>query len=167
MRLNLSNRALLPAVMLVALLFADKSLARTGDFQQPIDVKADRSEFNEKLGVQRLSGNVVIAQGTLKINAESIQIKLKDYRLSSIEGNGSPIRFEQQNDAGELISGEANSLVYDALQGRLTLSGAATLSEPKQNLRSERIVFDAVRQTVIAEGGDSGRVSITIQPPRQ
>lgn len=139
--------------------------ARTSDFEKPIDVKADRSEFNDKDGVQTLSGNVVITQGSMVIKADSIIVRLKDNKLSTIEGKGSPIKFQQENDEGELITGECQNIVYDAVDGRLTLSGAATLSEPQQNLRSDRIVFDSISQTVLAEGGKTGRVSITIQPP--
>ncbi|MBX2825351.1 MAG: lipopolysaccharide transport periplasmic protein LptA [Gammaproteobacteria bacterium] len=141
--------------------------AKTSDFEQAIDVKADRSEFNEKAGVQILSGNVEITQGTMLIKADSIEVTLKDNKLSTIEGQGSPIRFQQENDEGELIVGECQTILYEAENGRLTLKGSATLSEPKQNLRSDRIVFDSISQTVIAEGGKTGRVSITIQPPDQ
>jgi len=139
--------------------------AKTTDFEQPIDVKADRSEFNDKEGIQTLSGNVVITQGSMVIEADSITVQLKDNKLSTIEGKGAPIKFQQENDEGDLVTGECQHIVYDAVDGRLTLSGTATLSEPKQNLRSDRIVFDSISQTVVAEGGETGRVSITIQPP--
>ena len=156
---------LLAGVMLCSVTAAVN--ARTSDFEQPIDVKADRSEFDEKAGVQSLIGNVRITQGTMQISADRITIALKDNKLSTINGEGSPIRFQQENDAGELVTGECDRITYDAVNGRLTLEGNATLSEPKQNLRSERIVFDSITQTVVAEGGDSGQVSITIQPPEQ
>jgi len=152
-------------VLFAGLTWHPQLLAKTTDFEQPIDVKADRSEYNEKAGVQSLTGNVEITQGTILIRADDIQVQLKDNKLSTIEGEGSPIYFQQENDQGELIVGECQHILYDAKNGRLILSGSATLSEPKQNLRSDRIVFDSISQTVIAEGGKSGRVNITIQPP--
>lgn len=141
--------------------------ARTDDFSKPIDVKADRSEFDEKAGVQSLIGNVLITQGSMKISAERITVTLEDNKLSVIKGEGSPIKFSQENDAGELVEGECQNITYDAVNGRLTLIGNATLTEPKQRLRSEKIVFDSLTQTVVAEGGRSGQVNITIQPPDQ
>ena len=84
-----------------------------------------------------------------------------------IEGKGSPIIFQQENDLGELVEGRCQRIRYDAVKGVLTLSGSATLTEPKQRLRSEKIVFNSITQTVVAEGGKSGQVSITIQPPTQ
>ncbi len=162
-----SRRSLPVSLLMVALLsmLAIESYARKSDFSMPIDVQADRSEFDEKEGVQSLIGNVEISQGTLKILADSISIRLKDNKLNTIEGQGTPIHFEQLNEAGELVIGEANSIIYDAEAGSLILLGKATLKQPRQHLESERIVFDSVTQTVSAEGGDKGRVSIRIQPP--
>jgi len=158
-------RSGLLCLALLLLAPAPPALAKTLDFQQPVNIKADRSEFNEKEGVQSLSGNVVITQGTIQIKADKIIVKLKDNKLDTIEGSGKPIYFQQESDAGELVTGESENILYEAANGRLTLSGSATLSEPRQNLRSDRIVFDSITQTVVAEGGKTGRVSITIQPP--
>ena len=141
-------------------------LARQSDLEQPIDIRADRSEFDEKAGTQTLTGNVEITQGSMRITADMIAIALKDNALSTIMGTGSPIRFEQQNEAGQLMRGEAQRISYDALAGTLILEGKATLSQPKQELVSERITFNARTQKVSAEGGPTaGRVSIQIQPP--
>lgn len=154
------------ALMLLLGILWQPVLARESDLGQPIDVRADKSEFDEKAGTQTLTGNVEISQGTMRIAADRISIALKNNALSSITGTGSPIRFEQQNEAGELMSGEAQKIIYDALAGTLILEGTATLSQPRQELVSERITFNARTQKVSAEGGpQEGRVSIQIQPP--
>ena len=155
------------ALLVISALTATGSThARDGDLTQAIDVKADRSEFDEKAGKQTLSGNVEISQGTMKIRADKIAISLKDNALHTISGSGNPISFQQETNAGELMKGEAENIIYDAIAGTLTLKGAATLSQPRQNLVSDLIVFDARTQKVNAEGGGStGRVSIKILPP--
>lgn len=140
--------------------------ARDSDLTQPIEVQADKSEFDEKAGTQKLSGNVEITQGSMRIRAEEIEISLKNNALHTITGSGDPIRFQQETNAGEIMKGEAQNITYDALAGTLTLQGAATLSQPRQNLVSELIVFDARSQKVKAEGGgETGRVNIQILPP--
>ncbi len=145
---------------------AQSGITRLSDRNQPIDVRADSSEFDEKAGVQTLTGNVQITQGSMKISADFIAISLKDNALSKIEGRGSPILFSQENEAGELMQGEASSIIYDAINGILTLKGAASLSQPKQSLTSETITFNTLTQKVSADGGENnGRVSIQIQPP--
>lgn len=143
--------------------------ARESDLSQPIEIDADRSIYDERAGRQVLEGNVEIRQGTLLITADRIEVLLQDGSLSSIEGQGSPLGFEQDNEAGERMRGSANRITYDALNGSLVLEGQATLEQPRQRLVSERIVFNADSQTVSAEGdaenGDNGRVRIRIEPP--
>lgn len=140
--------------------------ARQSDLGKAIDISADSSEFDEKAGVQTLSGNVKITQGTLQISADFIAITLKNNTLNMIEGRGSPIIFKQENEAGELMEGEAQEIIYNATNGTLILAGSASLSQPTQQLTSERITFNAQTQKVSAEGGgNTGRVSIQIQPP--
>ncbi len=145
--------------------FASTALAKKSDLSKPIDVTADSSEYDEKKGVQSLIGNVEIRQGTMRIKATKIEIFLKNNQLSKIEGIGKPISFEQKNEADELVSGSADSISYDATNGTLILIGNATLSQPRQQLESQRIVFDSANQKVSAEGGDKGRVSIRIEAP--
>lgn len=102
----------------------------------------------------------------MRITADNISIALKNNALHTISGRGKPIRFQQETEAGETMKGEAESVLYDALAGTLTLKGAATLSQSRQNLVSDLIVFDVRTQKVNAEGGGkTGRVSIQILPP--
>jgi len=160
------RRPLCVAAIVFTLATASYVTARQSDLTQPIDVRADSSEFDEKAGVQTLKGNVQITQGSLKIQADVIAITLENNALSKIEGSGSPISFAQENEAGELMQGQAREIIYDALKGTLTLKGAASLSQPRQNLTSEQITFNAQTQKVTAQGGGtSGRVNIQIQPP--
>jgi len=152
--------------------------ARESDLDQPIDIRADRSQFDERAGLQVLDGNVEISQGTMLIRADRVEVQLEDGRLARIEGTGSPLVFEQDNEAGERMQGAAARIAYDAIEGRLVLEGGATLEQPRQALQSERIVFDARTQTVSAEGGPGGRdgqaasgdrapgrVTIRLEPP--
>lgn len=161
-----SARSMLLILACVIALAQTPAHARQSDLAKAIDVRADKSEYDEKAGTQTLSGNVEITQGTMKIKADKISISLQDNALSKIEGTGSPIRFEQENEEGELMQGEAKRIIYDAVEGTLILQGSATLTQPRQNLVSEQITFNSRTQKVSAEGGgDSGRVTIQIQPP--
>ena len=158
----------LPALIIALFILGSSALsfARQSDREKPIDVRADSSEFDEKSGRQTLSGNVLITQGTMQISADFIAITLENNELRKIEGRGSPINFEQENEAGEIMQGQAKEIIYDAVTGTLILQGGASLNQPRQSLSSEKITFDAQTQKVSAEGGNTGgRVSIQIQPP--
>jgi len=169
------RRASSAALLALLGLCTSTAQARESDLDQPIDIRADRSQFDEREGLQVLEGNVEISQGTMLIRAERIEVRLQDGRLAGIEGTGSPLAFEQDNEAGERMKGAARRIAYDAIEGLLVLEGAATLEQPRQALQSERIVFDARTQTVSAEGGPAGegatgertpgRVTIRLEPP--
>jgi len=164
--LNIARACLfLLCTVLSTVMINESAHARQSDFTKPIFINADRTEYDEKTGVQIWSGNVEMTQGTMLIKADRITIILRDKKLSRVEGTGSPIEFQQENEAGELVTGNANAIDYNAENNSLALSGRATLTQPGQRLQSERIVFDINRQKVSAEGGDNGRVSIQIQPP--
>ena len=152
---------------LTALLLASSvpALARQSDFSQAIDVQAERSEFDERTGVQTLMGNVVITQGTMRIEADRIDVTIDGGRLATIKGTGSPIRFQQENEEGKLVTGECEEITYNAREARLIMMGNARLAQPDQELTGNRIEFDSRTQKVRADGGDQGRVQIRIQPP--
>lgn len=154
-----------PAMLLLAV-GAGTVQARQGDLSAPLEVSADASEYDERKGTQTLRGNVEISQGSLRIEADRVDVFLEQNQLDRITGVGEPISFQQENDAGQLVRGTASRIEYNAGSGVLILSGGATLEQPRQRLDSQRIVFDARAQKVSAEGdGDGGRVSIRIQPP--
>ena len=158
------------SIALLGALAAAPVAALESDLTQPIDVSADRSEYDQRAGTQTLIGNVEIRQGTMRITADRVAISLAGGRLARIEGSGSPIRFEQQAEDGGTVTGEAGEIDYDAADGTLVLSGGATFTQPGQRLSSERIAFDARTQTVSAEGGSGddgrkGRVSIRLDAP--
>ena len=64
------SKQTLPVFLLLISLLAATVQAKDGDENQPIDVNADRSEYDDKAGIQRLIGNVEIVQGSLKITAQ-------------------------------------------------------------------------------------------------
>jgi lipopolysaccharide export system protein LptA len=144
-----------------------QSQARKSDFSKAINVQATSSEFDEKTGMQTLRGDVVISQGSMVIKADEIMVSIDFGKLSMIKGTGSPIHFEQENEEGELISGQCLEIIYDAKKASLILIGNAFLKQPNQELKGERIEFDSKNQKVHADGGQKGRVTIKIQPPTE
>lgn len=141
--------------------------ARKGDLSAPVQVKADQSDFDQHKGTQIFKGNVVVSQGSLRITADRIEVRLKNNRLDSIHASGSPARFEQENDLGQRISGQCDGLDYIATQKRLTLKGNAKLSQPGRTLKGHAIEFDVEASTVRAKGQGKKQVTIIIQPPKE
>ena len=151
-------------IMLLSVPTGQTAADTRSDGSQPISVQADQSDFDEKAGIQRLTGNVEITQGTLTLKADSIEIELKDGALLKIVGEGNPIRFQQQTDTGATMSGQSNRIEYNTQTTQITFSGDARFERPGQKLSGNSITYNMSDLTFKASGDKKGRVSIILQP---
>jgi lipopolysaccharide export system protein LptA len=147
------------------------SFALPSDRNQQITLLADRATFNEKTGVTTYTGNVVIEQGTMKLQANSIVANLNSRKeISTITADGSPARFQQQVDAKKgLAKGAAQKIVYNAETGIITLSGNASLEQDGASIKGATLRYSMNKGDIEAVGGSnsgtsSGRVQIVIPP---
>ena len=78
----LSHRTFLAKAVLIGSLSAlsFSALALPSDRNQAISLLADHATYNEKTGVTTYTGNVVIEQGTMKLQAASIVANLNKDR---------------------------------------------------------------------------------------
>ena len=148
------------------------SFALPSDRNQPISLLADRATYNDKTGVTTYSGNVVIEQGSMKLEAASIVAQLnKDKQISTITATGSPAKFQQQVDTAKGIArGEAQKIVYNAETGLINLIGNAYLYQDGASIRSSTLKYSMNKGDIEASGGSGasgtskGRVQIIIPP---
>lgn len=138
--------------------------AQSTDHTKPINVKADSSVYNDKLGTQILSGNVEVTQGSLSIFADTIEIEIRNGALAKITGTGSPIRFQQMTLDNQLIRGQCNEIIYNTETSQITFKGNASFERPGQELSGHSIEYNLRELTFKASGNEGGRVNITLQP---
>ena len=150
---------------------ATSALALPSDRNQPISLAADRATFNERTGITTYTGNVVIEQGTMRVNAGSIVANLNSKKeISSITATGGPARFQQQLDANKgLAKGQANQIVYNAQTGIITLSGNAQLEQDGASIKGAVLKYSMNKGDIEATGSNGssakgGRVQIVIPP---
>ena len=148
---------------------ATSTFALSTDRNQPVSLEADRATFNEKTGITTYTGNVVIQQGTLKINANSIVANLnQNNQIKTVTAQGSPAKFQQQMDGKSgLARGEGNKIIYNAETGILSLSGGAFLSQNGATFRGENLTYSMNKGDIEATGGSKGRIQIVIPPASQ
>ena len=146
------------------LLIGSSAMAQVADHTKPVNVKADNSEYNERLGTQTLSGNVEISQGSMLISADKIQIEIKNGALFRISGTGSPITFQQLTPGNELVRGQCNEIIYNTETSLITFKGSANFERPGQKLTGHIIEYNLRELTFKAAGNEGGRVNITLQP---
>ena len=148
------------------------ALAIPSDRQQPISLVADRATFNERTGITTYTGNVIIEQGTMKLQANSIVANLNSQKqISTITANGSPARFQQVIDTAKGIAkGHAQKIVYNADTGIITLTGNALLEQDGASIRGNTLRYSMNKGDIEAvgtpnkTGSSSGRVQIVIPP---
>ena len=169
--LNKKTRSSLVAILTVVGLstITSTAFALSTDRNQPVSLEADRATFNEKTGVTTYTGNVVIQQGTLKINANSIVANLNaNNQIKVVTAQGSPAKFQQQMDGKDgMARGEGRKIIYNAETGILSLSGGAFLSQNGATFRGENLTYSMNKGDIEANGGNKGRIQIVIPPASQ
>lgn len=173
LKLTLSHSLLKQAVVLGLVVFSSAAaLAIPSDRNQPISLVADRATYNEKTGITTYTGNVLIEQGTMKVQADSIVANLDSQKqISSITALGRPARFQQKMDVNKgLAKGQAQKILYNAQTGIITLSGGALLQQDGASIRGNTLKYSMNKGDVEAtgtpngSGSSSGRVQIIIPP---
>jgi lipopolysaccharide export system protein LptA len=134
--------------------------------QQPITITADRAEIDERRGTSTYTGNVVLTQGDVRMEADRLLVHTKDGDLQSINAEGNPVRYQAVRNGGEPLQGNSLRMRYEADTGILLLLDKAEFWQGPNRFSGERIQYDRKEARVTAGQGENGgeRVQVTIQP---
>lgn len=148
------------------LLLSTAALALDEDRKQPIRVKADSAERDDRQEITRYTGDVVINQGSLNIVAQEVTM-FGSTSVSKIVATGKPARLRQrpQPDKG-VVTARANQIEYTVASEVVTLQKNAYVEQDGTEVRGDEITYDMTRQIVRANGSSKthGRVEIIIPP---
>ena len=157
-----SNTRLLLALALASC--ATVATAKSTDRNQPMDVGAEHADaILTDDGDAKLSGNVVITQGTLSVNADDAVVSRRNGDIQSVTLTGAPATLSQLNDNGERMTAKASKIVYDTISEVITMTGGVVVNQPRGNLKGEMIKYDLTSGRLDG-GGGGGRVSMRILP---
>jgi len=152
------------ALALVLLLAAPLALAKSSDRNQPMDVESDaQSGIVTGDGTTVLTGNVVLTQGTLAINAARGEIIRSGGELSKAIFTGKQVKMKQQLDDGSWMDAAADRIEYDLLKETVTFIGNYTIKSPRGSNSGQRMVYNTTTGNM-QSGGDGSRVRTVIQP---
>jgi lipopolysaccharide export system protein LptA len=158
------NAELLAFVLLAASAAAS---ARESDRQQPMSLEAeDTDAVLTDDGETRLTGNVAITQGTLRIDADAATISRAKGDVVRVVFEGKPARMQQENDNGAQMKAQGNRIDYDVDAESVVLSGNVAVDQAGDSMRGERITYDlkSGRLKAAGDGSGDGRIRMTIQP---
>ncbi|TDR15401.1 lipopolysaccharide export system protein LptA [Marinomonas communis] len=137
------------------------------DLSQPINIEADKAAFDQKEGTANYSGNVVVIQGSIRIEAQSLTINTNPEtgEFESLAAKGTPSLFTQQlNEAGDQMKATGNTLNYNVANGQLEIHKNGYLQRGEDEISADFIHYLLNNGTFNAENRGSGRVNMTLQP---
>ncbi|HEY6513389.1 MAG TPA: lipopolysaccharide transport periplasmic protein LptA [Burkholderiaceae bacterium] len=165
---------------LAALTLALPAAAERADRTKPLTMEADQPCTVDLVRqVSVCSGNVVIAQGTLVIRADRVELReLPDgYRTATAIGApGKRAAYKQRRDGGlEELEGSADRVEYDARNDTLRFVGNAQVrrmrgSVAAEDIQGSVIVWDNAAELFSVQGGAAtpgnpgGRVRAVLSP---
>lgn len=146
--------------ILVLLLCTGPSLAQTSalkglDTSGPIDVDAARIEIQDAANQAVFSGAVIIRQGKLTLNADSVKIL---YTRTS--AGGPEMQRLDARGSVRLVSpterATANAAIYDVNAKIITMVGDVVLDRGGSNLKGQRLVLNLVSGQTSFDGRSGG-----------
>lgn len=133
------------------------------DSSAPIAVSADAftGDFQTKVGMY--TGNVLIAQGDIKLRADKVKIVVDQGKPNRIEATGNVVL----NAPSGAATGDTG--VYDLVPRTITLTGHVVLTKEKNVMRGTSLVVNLVtgQARLGAQGMPGGRVQGLFTPPPQ
>jgi lipopolysaccharide export system protein LptA len=167
-------------VALVLGLGSPWAIAEKADRTKPLTMESDRPCTVDLVRqVSVCTGNVVIAQGTLVIRADRVELRETPdgYRTATAIGSSAkPAMYRQKRDGGdEQVEGSAERVEYDARADTLRFIGSAQVRRVRGTVASEDIqgaviVWDNAAELFSVQGGAAtptnpgGRVRAVLSP---
>jgi lipopolysaccharide export system protein LptA len=131
------------------------------DANAPIAVSADNFQGDLQTKVGTYYGNVLIAQGDMKLRADKVKILVVDGKPNKIEAGGNIVFAAPSGTA------TGDNGVYDLGPRTITLTGRVVLSKEKNVMRGTMLVINLAtgEAKLSASGMPGGRVQGLFQPP--
>ncbi len=170
LKINLQDyfRLLMPIfTMLVIVACPGKSFAFDPNSTAPIEIESDMATIDDKTGTSTYSGNVIVSQGTTKLEAEFISVTSQDRRITGIKAIGNPAHFSQQVNNNPISThGYGKEISYRTQDETLIFKGDAKLIQADNSFSGEIIEYDVIKRAIKARGNqrEGSRVKIQYYP---
>ncbi|NOQ13202.1 MAG: lipopolysaccharide transport periplasmic protein LptA [Methyloprofundus sp.] len=149
-------------VMLVPLVSALES-----DTSQPISIESNSGVYDDKKGVSIYTGEVIIIQGSMRLDADKVVVYLDNREIQKMVATGTPMKFQQTPEAGkEDVHGHSLVAEYYPETEVLIMMQEAVIWQGGNSTASERIEYDRMSEVLKAGDGKSAnkRIKVILQP---
>lgn len=156
--------------------------AEKADSDKPMQIDAQRGQYNDLKQTGWYEGSVVLVKGTLRIEGARLDFRkdAEGYDYATIVGEksaGALAHFRQRRDStrpgvDEYVEGQAERIEYDSKAETLKLSGKALWrrlenGQVRDEIRGNQVLYDSRNATYEAQGDGQdmlGRVRTVIAP---
>ncbi len=153
--------------LLVSLFISQYDLALPRDKTKPIKIQTDQAYFDQKTEQATYSGNVLVTQGSIKIQAQYLKITTdpKTHKFSELIVTGNPAKFSQHIDLqNNMMISQGDKIIYKTTQSKIEIFGHGYLNHMNDKLTADHIIYNINNGTFNASKKGSNRVSIKLQP---
>lgn len=172
-----SAPAWLSALLTACAVMPGAALAEKGDRSQPLTIEADKpGTIDLQRQVVVFGGNVVISQGSIRVQAERVEVREGSdgsRTAVAIGARDAPATFRQKRDGvDEYIQGSAERIDYDGRGDVVKFTGNAAVRRLRgtttaDEITGHTIVYDNLAEVFTVQGGPasgSGRVKAVLTP---
>jgi lipopolysaccharide export system protein LptA len=155
-------------LLLAGTLFAAAlpAFAVTGDTDKPIHIESDQQSLDMEGNVVTFTGNVVVTQGTIKVNADKVVVTRPGGEKGKevVEAYGKPATFYQMQDNGKPVKGHGSKMRYELQNDYVILTGNAYLEQLDSNIKGDKITYLVKEQKMQASSEKGKRVTTVLVP---
>jgi lipopolysaccharide export system protein LptA len=144
---------------LLALIVSAHSHGERADRKEKVNINSIVFEGDQGKGVYKLSQNVTITQGTLKITADRADIRTTAEEQYFAVLTAKPVCFRQRTDNGNWAQGVAERVEYESARGVVELFGNAVLFVGDDETRANYIVYNTQAGTYEARDSKDKKAS--------
>jgi lipopolysaccharide export system protein LptA len=162
------TRIELLALFVTALCACGVAQAKQSDKNQPININASSFAGSQDSGKIVFTGSVTMDQGTFHADgAQATGYTDPDdtSQWQRVVLTGSPAHFQQTQDNGTLVHGQAATIDYRVSENTVILTGnASVVQQGRGEFHGERLVYNTDTGEIQGTPASGGRVHITLQP---
>lgn len=150
--------------------------AEKADRDKPVNIEADRMNYDDLRQLNVFEGNVTLTQGTLVIRADKLTVRQDPEGFqhgTADKGPGGFAYFRQKREGlDEFVEGWGERIEYDARSEKAELFTRARILRSGDDVRGSHITYDARTEFYNVVGGrdiaspnnPEGRVRAVLQP---
>ncbi|MDD4912601.1 MAG: lipopolysaccharide transport periplasmic protein LptA [Sideroxydans sp.] len=150
--------------------------AETADRNKPLHLEANRVLIDDAKKINRFEGNVQMTQGTLLIQADSIEVTEDAAGMQRLIATGHPVKFRQRYEgSSDYAEGYGNRIEYDTNAETVDFYDHARIKRGTDEVQGAHIAYSTKTEIFQARGAilndeadpRNSRVHAVIQPKRK